>query len=214
MKSKNLNIILLIILIVSFMFKSITLNLNKNMELSLGLFLYSITFIISSIMIKNNKISDCKKTLFKSSLYLLLFYFIITILSNFNIDSTLMNSMRNIFTPNNFTINKLIIYYPNLINLFTYLLVFYLSHYIFFVTYEVLEINTNKFISFFVSILIAFILDQIIYTSLTNIIPLFSDKITINTFVKELTNNFFICLTTSCLLSLINPLFNVKKEKN
>ena len=214
MKNKNLNIILLIILIVSFMFKSITLNLNKNMELSLGLFLYSITFIISSIMIKNNKISDCKKTLFKSSLYLLLFYFIITILSNFNIDSTIMNSMRNIFTPNNFTINKLTIYYPNLINLFTYLLVFYLSHYIFFVTYEVLEINTNKYLSFFVSILIAFILNQIIYTSLTNIIPLFSDKITINTFVKELTNNFFICLTTSCLLSLINPLFNVKKEKN
>lgn len=214
MKNKNLNIILLIILIVSFMFKSITLNLNKNMELSIGLFLYSTTFIISTIMIKNNKINDCKKTLFKSSLYLLLFYFIITILSNFNIDSTLMISMRNIFTPNIFTINKLTIYYPNLINLFTYLLVFYLSHYIFFVTYEVLEINTNKFISFFVSILIAFILDQIIYTSITNIIPLFSDKITINTFVKELTNNFFICLTTSCLLSLINPLFNIKKEKN
>ena len=214
MKNKNLNIILLIILIVSFMFKSITLNLNKNMELSLGLFLYSITFIISSIMIKNNKISDCKKTLFKSSLYLLLLYFIITILSNFNIDSTLMNSMRNIFTTNNFTINKLTIYYPNLINLFTYLLVFYLSHYIFFVTYEVLEINTNKFISFFVSILIAFILDQIIYTSLTNIIPLFSDKITINTFIKELTNNFFICLTSSCILSLVNPLINIKKEKN
>lgn len=214
MKNKNLNIILLILLIISYMFKGITLNLNKNIELSLGLFLYSTTFIISSIMIKNNKIKDYKKILISSSLYLLLFIFIITILSNFNIYSLLMNSVRNIFTPNNFTINKLTIYYPNLINLFTYLLVFYLSHYIFYVTYEVLEININKYITFFVSILIAFILDQIIYTSLTNILPLFSDKITINNFVKELTNNFFICLTSSCLLSLVNPLFNIKKEKN
>lgn len=214
MKNKNLNIILLILIIISYMFKGITLNLNKNIELSLGLFLYSITFIISSIMIKNNKIKDYKKILISSSLYLLLFIFIITILSNFNIPSLLMNSVRNIFAPNNFTINKLTIYYPNLINLFTYLLVFYLSHYIFYVTYEVLEVNINKYIAFFVSILIAFILDQIIYTSLTNIIPLFSDKITINTFVKELTNNFFICLTSSCILSLVNPLFNIKKEKN
>ena len=214
MKNKNLNIILLIILIISFMFKGITLNLNKNMELSLGLFLYSITFIISTIMIKNNKIKDCKKTLINSCLYLLLFYFIITILSNFNINSTLINSMRNIFTPNNITINKLSIYYPNLVNLLTYLLVFYLSHYIFFITYEVLEINTNHFITFFVSILIAFILDQIIYTTITNVIPLFSDKITINTFVKELTNNFFICLTSSCILSIFTPLIIIKKEKN
>lgn len=214
MKNKNLNIILLIILIISFMFKSITLNLNKNMELSLGLFLYSITFIISTIMIKNSKISDCKKILIKSCLYMLLFYFIITLLSNFNIDSILMSSMRNIFTPNNLTLSKLAIHYPNLVNLFIYLLVFYLSHYIFFVTYEVLEINTNKFISFFVSILIAFILDQIIYTTITNIFPLFSDKITINTFVKELTNNLFICLTSSCILSIFTPLIKIKKEKN
>ena len=124
----------------------------------------------------------------------------------------LINSIKNIFTPNVYSIYSYNIYYPDIYKLVTYLIVYYFSHYIFFISYEVTYENAGYLVAFLISTLIGFILDQMIFTTVYNFPYLFTNKIVLYDFLNILTSNFIVTLISSIILLLFVPIFNRKKS--
>ncbi len=210
-RNYNYALILFILMLLSYLFNTININIYNNATISIGVVLYSLTFVISSIMIERNKIKDCKRYLISSIKYIILFFVLVTIMCQFNSSNELINSIKNVFTPNMYTINNYNLYYPDIYKLIVYLIVYYFSHYIFFVTYEVSYENVGYLISFLLSILIGFILDQMLFTTIYNVPYLISNKIVLNEFLNILTSNFIVTLLSSIVLLLFIPIFNRKK---
>lgn len=207
-KNYNYPLILFILVLLSYLFNTINIELYNNATVSIGVALYSLTFLVSSIMIERNKIKECKKYVLSSVKYMILFFGLVTIMCQFDSSNELINSIKNVFTPNTYTINNYSLYYPNVYKLIVYLIVYYFSHYIFFVTYEVSYENVGYLISFLLSILISFILDQMLFTTIYNIPYLFTEKIVVNDFLNILTSNFIVTLLSSIILVLFVPIFN------
>lgn len=207
-KNYNYPLILFILVLLSYLFNTINIELYNNATVSIGVALYSLTFLVSSIMIERNKIKECKKYVLSSVKYMILFFGLVTIMCEFDSSNELINSIKNVFTPNTYTINNYSLYYPNVYKLIVYLIVYYFSHYIFFVTYEVSYENVGYLISFLLSILISFILDQMLFTTIYNIPYLFTEKIVVNDFLNILTSNFIVTLLSSIILVLFVPIFN------
>lgn len=207
-KNYNYPLILFILVLLSYLFNTINIELYNNATVSIGVALYSLTFLVSSIIIERNKIKECKKYVLSSVKYMILFFGLVTIMCEFDSSNELINSIKNVFTPNTYTINNYSLYYPNVCKLIVYLIVYYFSHYIFFVTYEVSYENVGYLISFLLSILISFILDQMLFTTIYNIPYLFTEKIVVNDFLNILTSNFIVTLLSSIILVLFVPIFN------
>lgn len=184
-----------IFLLISFIFNEIEFNFINNVSISIGVFIYSITFLLSFIIIRIN-IKDYKSILFDSCKYLLLFYLLIFIIGNLNIEN---KEILKIFLPNSY---KSIIY-PNIIKLIIFMLTFYFSHYIFYIIYEVSEHSSNYILGFILAILISFILDQMIYSTITTLLCQIDYKI----YIVNLTNNFIITLLSSLILTAFCPIF-------
>lgn len=217
MKNKrnyNYSLILFILVLLSYLFNTINIKLYNNATISIGVVLYSLTFLVSSIMIERNKIKECKKYVLSSIKYIILFLVLVTIMCQFDSSNELINSIKNVFTPNTYTINNCNLYYPDIYKLVVYLIVYYFSHYIFFVTYEVSYENVGYLISFLLSILIGFILDQMLFTTIYNIPYLFTEKIFVYDFLNILTSNFIITLLSSIILLLFVPIFNKSSKGN
>lgn len=207
-KNYNYPLILFILVLLSYLFNTINMKLYNNATVSIGVVLYSLTFLVSSIMIERNKIKECKKYVLSSVKYMILFFGLVTIMCQFDSSNELINSIKNVFTPNIYTINNYSLYYPDFYKLIVYLIVYYFSHYIFFVTYEVSYENVGYLISFLLSILIGFILDQMLFTTIYNLPYLFTEKIVVNDFLNILTSNFIVTLLSSIILVLFVPIFN------
>lgn len=217
MKNKrnyNYSLILFILVLLSYLFNTINIKLYNNATISIGVVLYSLTFLVSSIIIERNKIKECKKYVLSSIKYIILFFVLVTIMCQFDSSNELINSIKNVFTPNTYTINNYNLYYPDIYKLVVYLIVYYFSHYIFFVTYEVSYENVGYLISFLLSILIGFILDQMLFTTIYNIPYLFTEKIVVYDFLNILTSNFIITLLSSIILLLFVPIFNKSSKGN
>ncbi len=213
-KKKNYNyaLILFILVLLSYLFNTINVNIYNNASISIGVLLYSLTFLVSSIMIERNKMKDCKKYVLSSIKYLVLFFIIATIMCQVSSSNDLINSIKNIFTPNVYSIYSYNIYYPDIYKLVTYLIVYYFSHYIFFISYEVTYENAGYLVAFLISTLIGFILDQMIFTTVYNFPYLFTNKIVLYDFLNILTSNFIVTLISSIILLLFVPIFNRKKS--
>lgn len=207
-KNYNYPLILFILVLLSYLFNTINMKLYNNATVSIGVVFYSLTFLVSSIMIERNKIKECKKYVLSSVKYMILFFGLVTIMCQFDSSNELINSIKNVFTPNIYTINNYSLYYPDFYKLIVYLIVYYFSHYIFFVTYEVSYENVGYLISFLLSILIGFILDQMLFTTIYNLPYLFTEKIVVNDFLNILTSNFIVTLLSSIILVLFVPIFN------
>lgn len=213
-KKKNYNyaLILFILVLLSYLFNTINVNIYNNASISIGVLLYSLTFLVSSIMIERNKMKDCKKYVLSSIKYLVLFFIIATIMCQVSSSNDLINSIKNVFTPNVYSIYSYNIYYPDIYKLVTYLIVYYFSHYIFFISYEVTYENAGYLVAFLISTLIGFILDQMIFTTVYNFPYLFTNKIVLYDFLNILTSNFIVTLISSIILLLFVPIFNRKKS--
>ena len=213
-KKKNYNyaLILFILVLLSYLFNTINVNIYNNASISIGVLLYSLTFLVSSIMIERNKMKDCKKYVLSSIKYLVLFFIIATIMCQVSSSNDLINSIKNIFTPNVYSIYSYNIYYPDIYKLVTYLIVYYFSHYIFFISYEVTYENAGYLVAFLISTLIGFILDQMIFTTVYNFPYLFTNKIVLYDFLNILTSNFIVTLISSIILLLFVHIFNRKKS--
>lgn len=211
-KNYNYSLMLFILILLSYLFNTINVNIYNNASVSIGVLLYSITFLVSSIMIERNKIKDCKKYVLSSIKYIILFFVLVTAMCQVYSSNDLINSIKDVFTPNVYSLNSFNLYYPDIYKLIVYLIVYYFSHYIFFVTYEVTYENAGYLMAFLTSILIGFILDQMIFTTVYNIPYLFGNKIVLNDFLNVLTSNFIVTLISSMFLLLFIPLFNRNKS--
>ena len=211
MKGKNFNytLLLFILILISYLFNLINVNSYNNSSLSIGVIFYSLTYLVTFKMIKKNKISDNKKILFSSVLYFLLFFVLTTILCQFNSENDLLLSLRNVFTPTSYAINNFTFYYPDVYKIIIYLLVYFFSHYIFMITYDVSEINTGYLVGFLVSMLIGFILDQMLYTTIYYLPDIIMSNLTVIDFLKTLTSNFIVTLITSIILLIFVPILNI-----
>lgn len=212
MKSKTFNytLILFILIVISYIFNLININVYNNSYLSLGVIFYSLTYLITFLMVRSYSIKDNKKILLSSVKYFTLFMFFITILCQFNSNNELINSIRDVFTPNSYDINNFTLYYPDVYKIIVYLLVYYFSHYIFMVTFEVSEESTGYLVGFLVSILISFILDQMIFGAIYNFPFIVMNNLNIIDFLRTLTSNFIVTLLSSVILLIFVPILNNK----
>ena len=214
MKEKNFNytLLLFILILISYLFNLINVNVYNNSSLSIGVIFYSLTYLVTFKMMKKNKISDNKKILFSSVLYFILFFVLTTILCQFNSENDLLVSLRNVFTPTSYAFNNFTFYYPDVYKIIIYLLVYFFSHYIFMVTYDVSEINTGYLVGFLVSMLIGFILDQMLYTTIYYLPDIIMSNLTVIDFLKTLTSNFIVTLLSSIILLIFVPILNINKK--
>lgn len=192
------------------------LYIAPHLTISASLLAYAFTFLFTARLNEETNIDNTKNILKKVVIGTLLFYlFMIVINSISGMTSTkeVTESLRNIFTPNKLAIKSISIYYPNLINLISSILIFYLTHNIFSITFEITKDYTSKTISFIMSILISFIIDQMIYISVISFIPLYNESITLTNYIENLTASFIMIILTSVIMTIIYSIIQ-KRSKN
>lgn len=192
------------------------LYIAPHLTISASLLAYAFTFLFTARLNEEMNIDNTKNILKKVVIGTLIFYlFMIVINSISGMTNTkeVTESLRNIFTPNKLAIKSINIYYTNLINLISYILIFYLTHNIFSITFEITKDYTSKTISFIMSILISFIIDQMIYISVISFIPLYNESITLTNYIENLTASFIMIIFTSVIMTIIYSIIQ-KRSKN
>lgn len=192
------------------------LYIAPHLTISASLLAYALTFLFTARLNEEMNIDNTKNILKKVVIGTLIFYlFMIVVNSISGMTSTkeVTESLRNIFTPNKLAIKSISIYYPNLINLISSILIFYLTHNIFSITFEITKDYTSKTISFIISILISFIIDQMIYISVISFMPLYNESITLTNYIENLTASFIMIIFTSVIMTIIYSIIQ-KRSKN
>lgn len=218
MNKKGLTYVLLLgfTFLLSIIISGKLLYIAPHLTISASLLAYAFTFLFTARLNEETNIDNTKNVLKKVVIDILIFYlFMIVINSISGITSTkeVTESLRNIFTPNKLAIKSISIYYPNLISLISAVLIFYLTHNIFSITFEITKDYTSKTISFIISILVSFIIDQMIYISVTCFLPLYNESITLTNYIENLTASFIIIIFTSVIMTVIYSIIQ-KRSKN
>lgn len=218
MNKKVLTYIILLAfsLLLSIIVSGKLLYIAPHLTISASLLAYAFTFLFTARLNEETNIDNTKNVLKKIVIGILIFYlFMIVINSISGMTSTkeVSESLRNIFTPNRLAIKSISIYYPNLISLISAVLIFYLTHNIFSITFEITKDYTSKTISFIISILISFIIDQMIYISVTCFLPLYKESIKLTNYIENLTASFIIIIFTSVIMTVIYSIIQ-KRSKN
>ena len=218
MNKKVLTYIILLAfsLLLSIIVSGKLLYIAPHLTISASLLAYVFTFLFTAKLNEETNINNTKNILKKIVIGILIFYlFMIVINSISGMTSTkeVTESLRNIFTPNKLAIKSINIYYPNLINLISSILIFYLTHNIFSIIFEITKDYTSKTISFIISILISFIIDQMIYISVTSFIPLYKESIKLTNYIENLTASFIMIIFTSVIMTVIYSIIQ-KRSKN
>ena len=218
MNKKGLTYVLLLgfTFLLSIIISGKLLYIAPHLTISASLLAYAFTFLFTARLNEETNIDNTKNILKKVVIGTLIFYlFMIVINSISGMTNTkeVTESLRNIFTPNKLAIKSINIYYTNLINLISYILIFYLTHNIFSITFEITKDYTSKTISFIMSILISFIIDQMIYISVISFIPLYNESITLTNYIENLTASFIMIIFTSVIMTIIYSIIQ-KRSKN
>lgn len=218
MNKKGLTYVLLLgfTFLLSIIISGKLLYIAPHLTISASLLAYAFTFLFTARLNEETNIDNTKNILKKVVIGILIFYlFMIVINSISGMTSTkeVTESLRNIFTPNKLAIKSISIYYPNLISLISAVLIFYLTHNIFSITFEITKDYTSKTISFIISILISFIINQMIYISVTCFLPLYNESITLTNYIENLTASFIIIIFTSVIMTVIYSIIQ-KRSKN
>lgn len=218
MNKKGLTYVLLLsfTFLLSIIISGKLLYIAPHLTISASLLAYAFTFLFTARLNEETNIDNTKNILKKVVIGTLIFYlFMIVINSISGMTSTkeVTESLRNIFTPNKLAIKSINIYYPNLISLISAVLIFYLTHNIFSITFEITKDYTSKTISFIISILVSFIIDQMIYISVISFIPLYNESITLTNYIENLTASFIMIIFTSVIMTIIYSIIQ-KRSKN
>lgn len=209
-------ILLAFSLLLSIIVSGKLLYIAPHLTISASLLAYAFTFLFTARLNEETNIDNIKNILKKVVIGTLIFYlFMIVINSISGMTSTkeITESLRNIFTLNKLAIKNISIYYPNLISLISAVLIFYLTHNIFSITFEITKDYTSKTISFIISILVSFIIDQMIYISVISFIPLYNESITLTNYIENLTASFIMIIFTSVIMTIIYSIIQ-KRSKN
>lgn len=218
MNKKGLTYVLLLsfTFLLSIIISGKLLYIAPHLTISASLLAYAFTFLFTARLNEETNIDNTKNILKKVVIGTLIFYlFMIVINSISGMTSTkeITESLRNIFTPNKLAIKNISIYYPNLISLISAVLIFYLTHNIFSITFEITKDYTSKTISFIISILVSFIIDQMIYISVISFLPLYNESITLTNYIENLTASFIMIIFTSVIMTIIYSIIQ-KRSKN
>lgn len=218
MNKKGLTYVLLLgfTFLLSIIIAGKLLYIAPHLTISASLLAYAFTFLFTARLNEETNINNTKNILKKVVIGTLIFYlFMIVINSISGMTSTkeITESLRNIFTPNKLAIKSINIYYPNLISLISAVLIFYLTHNIFSITFEITKDYTSKTISFIISILVSFIIDQMIYISVISFLPLYNESITLTNYIENLTASFIMIIFTSVIMTIIYSIIQ-KRSKN
>ena len=209
-------ILLAFSLLLSIIISGKLLYIAPHLTISASLLAYAFTFLFTARLNEETNIDNTKNILKKvviGTLILYLFMIVVNSLSGMTSTKEVTESLRNIFTPNKLAIKSISIYYPNLINLISSILIFYLTHNIFSITFEITKDYTSKTISFIISILISFIIDQMIYISVISFMPLYNESITLTNYIENLTASFIMIIFTSVIMTIIYSIIQ-KRSKN
>ena len=213
----TLSVILMLLLITSFIFKEKYIYLAPSLNVSLSSFVYAFTFLIPIIIINKSKLKDAKNLIKISTKAMIWFIILITVLGSIsgNLDSMeIEDSLRSIFTPNSLALGNIIIHYPNL-NIIGLVLTYYFSHNILVSVYEALNSYTNKYLSYSISVFIAFIIDTMFMIPLLNISNIYYANIDMLDIIKFLTAGFMVVIITSLIMILIFSFYiHLKQKKN
>lgn len=210
------NGLLIITLLISIIFKNKFIYIAPNLEVSISIIIYSLTFLILGYVLTKYNYKNAKKTINYSILIVLLFLIITNILCFIpsNIDSLeTQNLLRNIFTPNSMKLFGQIFYYLDL-TIIIMLLIYFITHNIFISINDALNTFTNKYLSFGISLFIAFIIDTMFMVPILHIKDIYYSNIETLDVIKYLTANFIVLIITSLILLLIYTIIVQKKKKN
>ena len=214
-KGKENNTIITYLLIIFmiicqiFRYKTIYIEPNNVLEISLSNILYPITFIIIILLKNKTNFKETHNSIIKTCILFLIFTLIITLLNIIPANTNGRNidiAIKQIFTPSYHIFNKYILYYPNIIDLITYTLLFYFSHTIILILYEAIEPYTNTFITYFLSMFIPLTLDSLCFTTINDVF----NEIDFNKMIIHLTSNFVIVIISTILLSIIYTIIQKK----
>lgn len=211
----NLSVILIILLILTITFQEKYIYLAPHLNVSISSFIYAFTFLIPVLIINWTKFKDGKNIIKITTKYMFVFLLLLTILCTIsgNLDSSFIDeSLREIFTPNNFLIKNTIIYYPNL-SLIGFILIYYFSHNILISVYDALKYYTNKYLSYSLAVFIAFIIDTMFRVPLKLIKEIYYADIDMLGIIKHLTANFMVVISTSLIMIVIFTFYTNAKEK-
>lgn len=208
-----INGILIIVLLITLIFKNKIVIIAPNLEVSISIFIYSFTFLILGYILTKYKYREAKKAIKISIILILLFLLLASILNNVpgTAESELNQSLLNIFTPYNILIFGQNIYIFDL-SIILILLIYYLTHNIFISINDTLTTITNKYLSFGISIFIAFIIDTMLMVPTLYIKDIYHANLDAFDIIKYLTANFMVLIIMSLLSLLIYTLIFQKKK--
>ncbi|NLL01647.1 MAG: hypothetical protein GX265_01315 [Mollicutes bacterium] len=213
--SLKLSVLFITLLVITIIFKDKYIYLAPDLNISISSFIYAFTFLIPIIMINKSKLKDAKNIINISTLTMFLFIILITILCSIpaNLDSQEIElSLRTILAPNKAAWGNFIIHYPDL-NILGLIIVYYFSHSILISIYEALNTYTNKYLSYSLSLFIAFIIDTMFMIPILKITDIYYANLNMLDIVKSLTANFMVVIVTSLLMILIFSIYIYPKEK-
>lgn len=200
--------------IVSYLFLNKSINIGPSLNISTSLLIYPLTYLIVFVIYERFDISESKKSILISAALLCFFILLSIILCSISaVVSTneISQSLRNILTPNVLPVLGFNIYYPSIIKVSLFIIVFILSHYIFIILYDGIKESAHYLVSFILAIMIAFILDQIMFLPLSCLPELLNETISIIDVIKMLTANFIVVIFSSLGMLFITP-FIVKTK--
>lgn len=208
-----INGILIIVLLITLIFKNKIVIIAPNLDVSISIFIYSFTFLILGYILTKYKYREAKKAIKISIILILLFLLLASILNNIsgNAESEINQSLLNIFTPYNILIFGQNIYIFDL-SIILILLIYYLTHNIFISINDTLNTITNKYLSFGISIFIAFIIDTMLMVPTLYIKDIYYTNLVAFDIIKYLTANFMVLIIMSLLSLLIYTLIFQKKK--
>ena len=202
-------LIALVIICYIFRYKTIYLESNKVLEISVSNILYPLTFLFTLLILEKNDFKETHKTIITTSIIYLISSLLITIL--INIPASLYSkdidiALKSVFTPNYLFIKDSIIYYPNLVDTITFILLFYFSHTLITILYDAIKVYVKKFTSISLSMFIPYTLDIICFTTIHDTL----NGVDLNTLIIHLTSNFVIVIISTLIVSLILTLKKVR----
>lgn len=215
-KGFTYSVLLAFVFLLSIVVTDKTLYIAPHLVISASLIVYSFTYLLIAKLNEELDIDNIKDILKKIIISVFVFYgltMVINSLSGLTNAKEVTNALRLIFTPNKFAVFGFNIYYPNIINLVSSLLIFYLTHNIFSITFEITRDYTSKAISFIISILISFVIDQMIYISVTNFISLYNGSLLLTNYIENLTAAFIVVILSSIAMTIIYSIIQ-KRNKN
>lgn len=207
-KGKNTNtfitylLITFIIICALFRYKTIFIEQNNILEVSISNLLYPFTFLFILLINKKSSFKETHKVIIKTTLIFLVFNILITVLNTIpgNYYSRSIDlALKEVLTPQYFVLGNQPIYYPSIINVISFSLLFYFSHILIVILYEAMEPYTKKFIAFALSMFIPFALDTLCYVTINDTINL----IEFNKMISNLTSNFVIVIVFTIITTIL-----------